>query len=160
MSRLANLRQGLERAWESTADGWRELVDRASGALTRFRREPETPEPGRPAGRPGWGLMAADIENRGDSLLVRLEAPGMDRSDFEVTVEGRQLRIRGEKSAGREERSGRFYRVERAYGRFERLIPLPVQVDGAKARARYRRGVLEVEIPKTGRDRSVDVPVD
>jgi HSP20 family protein len=104
--------------------------------------------------------MAADVEDEGERILVRLEAPGMEKSDFAVTVEGRHLIVRGEKSVRSEGRSGRFYRVERAYGRFERVIPLPVDVDRDRARASYRRGVLAIELPKTGKGRTVDVSVD
>jgi len=60
------------------------------------------------------------------------------------------LIIRGEKRFEREQNRGNYHLMECAYGRFERAIPLPAEVDEEKARADYRRGLLRVTLPKTG----------
>jgi len=56
--------------------------------------------------------------------------------------------IRGEKRLDRERSAGRYRVTECAYGRFERAIALPEAVRGDQASARYRKGVLQVELPK------------
>jgi HSP20 family protein len=34
----------------------------------------------------GWGVLAAEVFDDDEKILVRLEAPGMGKSDFEVDV--------------------------------------------------------------------------
>ena len=65
-----------------------------------------------------------------------------------AVAEGRYLTVRGEKRLQREERRGRYHVMECAYGGFERAVALPAEVDDGGARASYRRGVLQVVLPK------------
>ena len=150
MATLSQLRHSLEEAWTGVVEGWRNLTTRAAGAITRF-----TPARGKKggavAGDPlpgiGWGVLAAEVREDDDRLLVRLEAPGMKRGDFRIEVVDDVLVVRGEKKMEKESSRGRCHVVECAYGLFERAIPLPAPVDLDRARARYRRGVLTVELP-------------
>jgi HSP20 family protein len=80
---------------------------------------------------------------------IRLEIPGMNADDFEIQVRGRSLTVAGEKRVEREENQGRYHIMERAYGRFERSVPLPSEVDEGGAQANYKNGVLTVTLPKT-----------
>ncbi|HKJ77045.1 MAG TPA: Hsp20/alpha crystallin family protein [Gammaproteobacteria bacterium] len=151
-------------AWGSIRDGWRRLWDRAGEAMTRFRParrgELETADDQALAYSPGWGLLTADIRENDDRLQVRLEVPGMKPDDFDIdVVDGNVLVVRGEKRAESSGNRGRYHVVECAYGRFERAVRLPAAVDESGARARYRRGVLSVELPKAGpgRRRRVEV---
>jgi len=165
MTTLEQIRHGLNHAWDSLAEGWQQLRHRAADALTRFtpRRqegELETAEE-QVAGRgTRWGLLAAEVSETDEAVTVRLEVPGMERDQFDVAVvDGRLLVVRGEKSVQREERNSRYHLMERAYGLFERAIPLPVEVSEEGARARYRRGVLQITLPKltTSRPRRITV---
>ena len=83
----------------------------------------------------------------------------MQAEDFEIEAHGRLLCITGVKHAEREQQAGDLYIMQRAYGRFERQIPLPVPVDDSGAEASYERGVLTVRLPKTesARRRSIRV---
>lgn len=60
-----------------------------------------------------------------------------------------QPAVRGEKKAENEERKKGYYFSERSYGSLYRSIPLPPGVDGSKAEAQFRKGVLTVTVPKT-----------
>src|SRR5437667_7272380 len=80
-------------------------------------------------------------EREGEPWLVR----GETWSGFAPQV---TLRIRGEKKYEREENEKGQYRMERSYGSFERAIPLPVEVDEAKAKAEFKNGVLRLTLPK------------
>ena len=154
------VRQGAEQAWASLAEGWHELRTRASGALTRFRREepPAATAFGRfePA---DWGLMAADIQVGDDRLVVRIEAPGMSRDDLHIDVERDRLCVWGEKRVDTETREGGYHLVQCAYGSFRRDLVLPQPVDAGRAVASYRDGVLRVELPRLerGRGRRIEV---
>jgi HSP20 family protein len=165
MNGLDSVRRGLSRTWDSLREGWEHLRERAGGAVTRFipARSPDQVEsPGdRIALRaPDWGVMAADVQETDDEVTVRLEAPGMEAGDFDLEVVDHTLRVRGEKRVENEETRGRLYVLESAYGHFERLVPLPAEVDQNGAKARYRRGVLRVTLPKSERSRRRRIEVE
>jgi len=153
MSSLEQLRRGLHRTWDHLTEGWQHLRDRATHALTRFspvRQQGELETVADQAMLEGsrWGLLAADVEENADSVVVRLEAPGMEADDFDIRVEDDYLVVRGEKRARREQSEGRYYILECAYGRFERALQLPTRVEESGARASYKRGVLTITLPK------------
>jgi len=164
MSTLAQISEGLERAWDTLSEGWQQMRQRASQAITRFnplhkRGELETVEDQLMQQSLRWGVMAAELEERDDELIVRLEAPGMEADDFDIAVVNDVLVVRGEKQMQREQKRGRYHVMECAYGSFERAIPLPRKVEESGARARYRRGVLTVRLPiaESARSRRIEV---
>jgi len=153
MSTLEQLRHGLHRTWQGLAEGWQHLRERANQALTRFtpaRQHGEVETVADQAMLEGarWGLLAADVEETADSVVVRLEAPGMEAEDFDIKVEDDYLVVRGEKRARREQTKGRRYILECAYGSFERALQLPTRVEESGAHAKYKRGVLTITLPK------------
>ena len=157
MTKLAEqLKQGVDQAWESLSEGWREFGARASGALTRFWSASADPPAGdSPAARQGhlprmagWAFMAADMFDDADKLIVRIEAPGLQREDFSVELDGDVLTVRGEKRIDCATTEGRWRVVQCAYGSFRRDVALPVSVKADKTQASYRDGVLRVELPK------------
>ena len=84
----------------------------------------------------------------GDQLELDIEVPGMDPGDFDLSIDGQQLRIAGERHYSNQRREGAYWLTERAYGRFVRSISLPAAVQPEGAKASYRNGILHVEIPK------------
>ncbi len=153
MSRLAYLGEGLDRAWESLAEGWHQLRQRASQAITRFhplqkrRDEVGSTEDDLMQRAIHWGVVAAEVEERDDEIIVRLEVPGLEPDDFDISVVNDLLVVQGEKRMEREQKRGQYHVMECAYGSFERTIPLPRSVDASGVKARYRRGVLTVHLP-------------
>jgi HSP20 family protein len=146
------VKQGAEQALASLSQGWRELKDRASGALTRF--QPSAPKSsgetdGELPSLSSWAFMAADVVDGKDSIIVRLEAPGMSRGDFKIEIRGETLSIQGEKRIEREFEGEGHRTLQCAYGSFRRDVPLPTDVNADKATATYRDGVLRVVLPKT-----------
>lgn len=164
MTKLAEqLKQGADQAWESLSEGWRELSARASGALTRFRPAPAVDtSPARtedllPFG--GWAFMAADVFDDDEKVIVRIEAPGMRREDFNVELHDDVLTVWGDKQFDREANRGRYSVVQCAYGSFRREVALPVSVKPDKTKASYRDGVLRIELPKADAARSRRIAV-
>ena len=168
MTKLAEqLRQSADQAWGSLSEGWRELSARASGALTRFW--PVTAEPSAtdartaregPAPRmDGWAFMAADVFDDADKVIVRIEAPGIRREDFNVELNGDVLTVRGEKRVDREATVGRSRVVQCAYGSFRRNVALPVAVKADETKASYRDGVLHIELLKSDAARARRIAV-
>lgn len=153
MATLNQIREGLHQARDYLSEGWHRLHERASQALTRFTpaHSGTLESPADQLGHLGsrWGLLAAEISEGDDSVTVRIEAPGMESGDFELTLlDNDILVIRGEKHVAREQTRGRYHTMECAYGHFERAIQLPVTVDDSNTQASYRRGVLQVTLPK------------
>ena len=72
----------------------------------------------------------------------------MQSADFQISVNQQMLSIRGKRESASERNEGRYHITERAYGTFERAIPLPCRVDDSKAIAKYLDGVLHVTLPK------------
>lgn len=152
MRSMDDLRSGLSRAWESVTEGWRELVEGAGDALTRFRPAQsvdgvETPEDRLIRAGSRWGVVAADVALHDDKVEVSIEIPGMDADDFDVQILDDVLVVRGEKKLQSEHTHGELHIMERAYGRFERALRLPAAVEDTGAVARYERGVLCISIP-------------
>jgi HSP20 family protein len=106
-----------------------------------------------------WGLLAVDVFDDDERVVVRLEAPGMRKEDFRLEVRDDVLWVEGEKRFEREATRGHYRLMQCAYGRFQRAIGLPVPVRGEKARATYKDGVLRVELPKaeSARTRRIEV---
>lgn len=153
MSTFEQFREGLQNLWDNIAEGWQQLRESAGTALTRFKPVShqdnlQTAQDIAHLGGARWALLTVDMEESADELSVRLEIPGMEADDFDVAVVDDQLVVRGQKQAAREHKTGRYHVMECAYGAFERVIPLPVTVNDARARARYQRGVLTVTLPK------------
>lgn len=146
-----NVGREIGRAWENLSEGWRELLSRSSNALTHFSRgKDEVPVSGGDLARfPRWGLLAGEVEETAKDILVRVELPGLEKEDCRVTIEGNMLYMSGEKRIEREAGDSTYHVMERAYGSFQRAIPLPRNVDAGRAEASYRNGVLTVRVPKS-----------
>lgn len=98
-----------------------------------------------------WGGYSPRIDVTEDEkgYTVTAELPGMDEKDVEVTLSDNALTLRGEKKNESEEKGTNFYRMERTYGSFQRVIPIPAEVDDSKIEASFKKGVLAVTLPKT-----------
>jgi HSP20 family protein len=95
-----------------------------------------------------------NVSETDKELLISAEVPGMDEKDVKVELEDDVLVLRGERKHESEDKKGDWHQVEYSYGSFHRAIPLPASVDSAKARAKFSKGVLQVEIPKKKEDPS------
>ncbi len=89
-----------------------------------------------------------DVLEDKKNIIVKAEIPGMDPSDFDISISDNILTIKGEKKQEKEEKDKNFYMMERQYGTFVRSIALPVEVDEEKVDASYKNGVLKIVIPK------------
>jgi HSP20 family protein len=89
-----------------------------------------------------------DIFERGDTLVISVELPGVGSSDIDVRVENGVLTLQGQRRRSEEVDDKNAYRLERIFGTFSRSFTLPTTVDATKINARYKDGVLEVQLPK------------
>ena len=163
-STLQQINNGVSQVWDTLVEGWQQLYRHAANAITRFSSgEAGEEEQQELALRSvGWGMLPAEVFDDDDKVVVRIEAPGMDGADFDIQVVENYLVVSGQKKVEREKTEGRYHVLERAYGHFERAIPLPEEVVDDEATAKYRRGVLEVVLPKSSasRRRKIEVKVN
>jgi HSP20 family protein len=100
-----------------------------------------------------WGfadVWACVDETEDDKAYhVKVELPGMDEKDVDVTLSEGLLTVRGEKKQEDEEKGKDFYRKERSFGTFRRSLQIPVEVDESKIKASFKKGVLTIDLPKS-----------
>lgn len=106
----------------------------------------------------GRSVIRPNLDISGDDkqYIITVELPGVDENDLRVELEGGSLRLVGEKKCGHKEKNsgevgekGRsYYRIERSYGSFERILALPEDVDTAGIQAAHTNGVLTVTLPR------------
>ena len=98
----------------------------------------------------GNSMPAVNIKETGDSFLVEMAAPGMEKKDFKIELDGNALTISSEKQNESEEKEGENYsRKEFNYQSFYRTFHLPKEVvNSDKIKAKYENGLLRLEIPK------------
>lgn len=92
-------------------------------------------------------IPRVDVIQQGSELIVRADLPGVNPEDVTVDVSEDGLTIAGERREERREERNGVYRMERSYGSFYRVVPLP---DGAmtdQANATFKDGVLEIRMP-------------
>lgn len=142
-------------AWDpiAEADSLRSELDRLFDRLA-FR-------PGR--NQRTWSeadwVPALDMEETEASIVVRTELPGMKKEDIKVSGTGDSLCISGERRFDEAEKKKNYRRIERAYGKFQRCVSLPSDVDWDRCSAVYRDGVLELTLPKAATAHARQIPV-
>ena len=97
--------------------------------------------------RGAWNPSVDIYENK-DQIVLEAELPGMNREDFDVTIENNVITVRGERRFEKKDESDSYHRVERSYGSFTRSFTLPQTVSAEGAMAEYKNGVLRVTLPK------------
>jgi HSP20 family protein len=139
---------------EEEWDVRRELaqLQRDMDTLTRRARRPVSQRGARVF--PSIIISATDKE-----LYVRAEVPGMELGEFDIRVSGDILTMQGSRTTGQLLEGGWYHRRERESGSFRRAIRLPAEVEGEKAEASYKAGVLTVSLPLKQAAKPVEIPV-
>jgi len=101
-----------------------------------------------------------DVVDRESELLVRAELPGVDKKDLDISLSENVLTIKASSSHEQKEEKGDYYRCEISRGSFARTIPLPAYVDGDKAKANFKDGILELTLPKIEQSRRRRISIE
>src|SRR5438034_9170882 len=116
--------------------------------VNRILRESYSPE------GPGDALTTAnfappvDVYEDEHNITLKIDVPGIDEKDIDVSIENNTLTVRGERTLEKEEKEENFQRVERQYGSFTRSFTLPNSVDPEQVSAHYNKGVLKIRVAK------------
>ncbi len=97
--------------------------------------------------RGAWAPNVDIYENK-EQIVIEAELPGMNREDFDLTIENSVLTLRGERHFEKKDEKDTYHRVERSYGSFMRSFTLPQTLSAEGATAEYNNGVLRVVLQK------------
>jgi HSP20 family protein len=100
----------------------------------------------------GGSYPPFNIFRKGDDLALVAEVPGIGKSDLDIQVKGRTVRLSGAKSVKYPEKAS-VHRRERLQGRFDRSITLPMEIDPDRVTAECHNGVLAITLPRAERDK-------
>jgi HSP20 family protein len=89
-----------------------------------------------------------DVSETDTAIHVSAELPGVKQEEIDVEIHADTLRVSGEKKDERVVNEHNFHSVERRFGRFDRVITLPAEVDTQNAEATFKDGVLSINLPK------------
>lgn len=102
-----------------------------------------------------------EVREQNNNLIVCADLPGLNKDDVKVEMTEEGLAIQGERKREQEENREGYYRSERSYGSFYRVIPLPEGVNAEQAKANFKDGVLEITMPMPeGAKRRRQIPVE
>lgn len=109
-------------------------------------------------GRPGAQHIPVNVYETDEDVLIIAPMPGVEAENIDVEVLGTRVTLRASlRGPGQEDR--RYLMHEWTYGPYERIVELPVEVDGEHANASHSNGVLALSLPKSTRARSVRIPL-
>lgn len=142
--------QGLTRPWGWGGSPFRTL-QRMADEMDRMFDDFSL---GRRWAKPLWretggDLWAPDVDvfQKNNELTIRADLPGLKREEVSVDIADDTVTIHGERKRESEEEREGYYRSERSYGSFSRVIPLPEGAITEQAKATFRDGVLEITMP-------------
>ena len=100
---------------------------------------------------PASGLMdvpRTDLADTENEVTVKMELPGVNPKDVDISIAGDMLTVRGEKKEEKKEKRKNYHYVERQHGSFHRTVQLPGTVDPGKVEATFVNGVLSISVAK------------
>jgi HSP20 family protein len=106
---------------------------------------------GREATQNLWSPQMETFQ-RGSEFVVRADLPGLNKDDVKIDITDDTLTIEGERREEHEENREGYYRSERSYGSFYRVVPLPEGAITDSAKANFNNGVLEIVVQAPPRE--------
>jgi HSP20 family protein len=104
-------------------------------------------------------MPAIDVYEDDNHVYVEASLPGIDEKDIEISVENDILSIEGKSEKKSEVDEKEYYRKEVRSGSFHRQVALPHSVEGDKAKAEYKKGILKVSLPKREANKPTSIKI-
>ncbi|MGB5635994.1 MAG: Hsp20/alpha crystallin family protein [Waterburya sp.] len=105
-------------------------------------------------------VPAAELTETDDALHLKLEVPGMEAKDLDIQVMADRVAIAGERKSETKSEDNGVTRSEFSYGKFSRVIPLPVKIQNTNVTADYKDGILNLTLPKSEAEKNKVVKVN
>ena len=128
--------------------------------MNRLSRESRSPEGPEDALTTTSFAPPVDIYEDEHNIILKIEVPGIDEKDIDVSVQNNTLTVHGERKIEKEEKEENFRRVERQYGSFSRSFTLPSSVDPGQVSARCDKGVLNINLAKKAEAKPTQIKVN
>jgi HSP20 family protein len=106
----------------------------------------------------GGSYPPLNVFRKGDDFVLLAEVPGIARSDLDIQVKGRTIRLAGRKSVQYSEKAS-LHRRERLAGRFDRSITLPIEIDPDAVKAECHDGILALSLPRAEQDKPRSIKI-
>jgi HSP20 family protein len=106
----------------------------------------------------GGSYPPFNVFRKGDDFVVIAEVPGIQKSDLQVQVKNRTIRVAGTKSVNYPEKAS-VHRRERLQGRFDRTVTLPIDINADEVKAECRDGILALFLPRAEQDKPKSIRV-
>ena len=100
-----------------------------------------------------------DIYETDESIILKAELPGIKKDDVSVEVKDNVITLKGVRTEEKEIKEKNYYRKERAFGTFSRAFNLQHRIQPDKIKARFKDGVLKIEIPKPEEEKPKQITV-
>ncbi len=100
-----------------------------------------------------------DIYETDEAIILKAELPGIKKEDVSVEVKDNVLTLKGVRTEEKEIKEKNYYRKERAFGTFSRAFNLQHRIQPDNIKARFKDGVLKIEIPKPEEEKPKQITV-
>ena len=107
----------------------------------------------------GLRMPSLDVVDRETEVLVRVEIPGIDKKDINVSLTDNVLTVKGQTSKEEKEEKGDYHRNEISSASFARSIAVPTNLDVSKTVASLKDGILEIKLPKVESSKRSNITV-
>ncbi len=105
-------------------------------------------------------IPKVDILDHDNEIEVRAALPGVKKENLDISINNQAITIRTtSKEEKKQEEKGKYFRREISCGEFQRTLSLPDNVDGDKAKASFKDGILKVTIPKTEKSKHKNIEI-
>ena len=105
-------------------------------------------------------LPRVDVFDGEENVVICAELPAVDKKDLEISVNDTSVTIKGKVVRKEKVEKGEYCRCEIGFGAFSRTLALPCAVDGSKAIASLKDGLLELTLPKVEKSKRHMVVID
>jgi HSP20 family protein len=102
----------------------------------------------------------ADLVDRDEEVVIRVEMPGVEKKDLEVTMTETSVTVKGMTRREQKAEDGEIRRCEIHCGTFSRTVPLPAYVDSDKVQASFKDGILQIRMSKREKAERRSIPVE
>lgn len=145
----------MEPKSKNDPSGYQRLQSEVDKMFLELLRGERVPRYGKASFRPNADVY---FDSRKGAVVVKLELAGVDAGAVNLEVEENILRVSGARVDDKHP-DAVYQQMEISYGRFERVVPLPPEVDVTRASAGYNSGFLEIVLPIKARSASKRIPI-